>query len=127
MVQTRILLIVATALIYLATIAAAYTSGLNWPAVAFADLIAINWRSQFNFDFIVHLLLMALWINWREGFGTRGYLFGCLSIVMGGMFSFPYLAHAIYRSDHDPIQLLLGQHYKKSLHTNQGKARCAKK
>jgi len=68
----------------------------------------MNWRTQFDFDFIVHLLILALWISWREGFTAKGYFFGALSIVMGGMFSFPYLIHASLKSRGDVEMLLLG-------------------
>lgn len=104
----RTLLLVSTIAIYLFTWTAVASSGLNWPAVAVNDLLALNWRSQFNFDFVVHLLLIATWIAWREGFTPKGNIFGILSIVMGGMFSFPYLFYASYVARGKPAQIVLG-------------------
>lgn len=45
---------------------------------------------------------------WREGFTAKGYIFGFLSVFMGGMFGFPYLLHAIYKAKGDPKLMLLG-------------------
>lgn len=72
--------------------------------------MALNWRSQFDIDLILHLFLLAFWIAWREGLTAKGYMFGFLSIVMGGMFSFPYLIHATYRAKGEPVDFLLGCH-----------------
>lgn len=107
----RILLLGSAIAIYLFTGAAIASSGLNWPAVAVSDILAMNWRSQFNFDFVIHLLLLATWISWREGFTPKGQLFAVLSVVMGGMFSFPYILYASYVARGNPLQIVLGVHY----------------
>ncbi|MGI9328957.1 MAG: hypothetical protein ACR2PZ_27315 [Pseudomonadales bacterium] len=110
MVALRALLFISTAGIYLFTVAAVTANGVNWPAVAFSDLLALNWRSQFDFDLIIHLLLLATWISWREGFTAKGHVFGLLSVAMGGMFSFPYLLYATYAAKGRPADILLGIH-----------------
>ena len=110
MTALRALLIVFTIAIYLFTFAAVASYGVNWPAVAINDILALNWRSQFDIDFILHLLLLATWISWREGFTAKGYAFGFLSIVMGGMFSFPYILYVTYIAKGDPKEVLLGTH-----------------
>ena len=106
----RIFLLVNSVLIYVFTIYAANAQGINWPAVFFGDLLNLDWRSQFNFDFLVHLFLLATWIAWREGFTGKGYLYGFLSIFMGGMFGFPYILVATYQAGGDPRKILLGVH-----------------
>jgi hypothetical protein len=108
MTALRFFLMVSTAGIYLMTLAASANHGINWPAVAVSDLLALDWRSQFNTDFIIYLLLVATWISWREGFTAKGHTFGFLSVVMGGMFTFPYLLYATYRAGGDPKEVLLG-------------------
>ena len=108
----KFLLIVSTVLIYLFTVFAIYGNGFNWPAVAINDLLSLNWRSQFNFDFIVHLVLLATWVVWREGTTKRAYLFGFLSIFLGGMFSFPYIIYASVKAKGDVSKMLLGVHAK---------------
>jgi len=114
MTTLRALLIVSTLAIYLFTFVAVASYGANWPAVAINDILALNWRSQFDIDFILHLLLLATWISWREGFTAKGYAFGFLSIVMGGMFSFPYILYATYMAKGDPKEVLLGSHTSRS-------------
>jgi hypothetical protein len=104
----RMLLLISTVTIYLLTYFAFAAQGINWPAVALADISALNWRTQFDIDLIIHLLLLAVWISWREGFSLKGHVFGLLSIVMGGMFSFPYLIYATYAAKGDPKGVLLG-------------------
>jgi uncharacterized membrane protein (DUF485 family) len=106
----RILLTVSTLVIYMLTVIAIVAHGWNWPAIAINDLLALNWRTQFDFDFIIHLLLLASWVVWREGANARAYLFGFLSIVMGGMFSFPYIIYATYKASGKPRALILGVH-----------------
>ena len=106
----RLFLVIATIAIYAVTAIAVVGHGPNWPAVALSDLMAGNWRSQFDIDFILYLLIIASWVSWREGGGARGFLLGVISIVMGGMFAFPYLFLAISRSAGDPQQVLMGVH-----------------
>jgi len=106
----RTFLVISTVVIFAVSIHVVSTAGVNWPAVYFGDLIQLDWRSQFNTDFLLHLGLLATWIAWREGFSAKGWLFGVLSIVMGGMFSFPYLLLATYKTHGDPKALLLGVH-----------------
>ena len=108
MTMLRLFLLVSAVVIYLLTYLAVASQGFNWPAVAVADILAFGWRSQFDIDFIIHLLLLATWISWREGFSLRGHVFGFLSIVMGGMFTFPYLIYATYLAKGDPTGVLLG-------------------
>lgn len=113
MASLRIFLFFSTVLIFAVSIYAAVTNGVNWPAVYFGDFLYLDWRSQFNTDFLIHLLLLATWVSWREGFTTKGYVFGVLSIFMGGMFGFPYLLHATYKANGDPKAILLGVHFSK--------------
>jgi len=110
MTSLRFFLIISTFLIFTVSIYAVVTKGINWPAVYFGDLLHLDWRTQFNTDFLIHLFLLATWIAWREGFTTKGLVYGFLSIFMGGMFGFPYILHATYKAGGDPIAILLGVH-----------------
>ena len=109
----RIMLVTSTVAIYALTVIAIMSQGWNWPAVAINDLLALDWRTQFDFDFIIHLLLLASWVVWREGANANAYVFGLLSIIMGGMFSFPYIILATYKARAKPRALLLGVHAQK--------------
>lgn len=82
----RIMLLTSTIAIYTLTVIAIMAQGWNWPAAANNDLLALDWRTQFDFDFLIHLLLLATWVVWREGATGKAYLFGFLSVIMGGMF-----------------------------------------
>ncbi|WDQ15043.1 hypothetical protein [Rhodopirellula sp. P2] len=106
----RAFLFVSTVLIYVMTVLASLSQGINWPAVALDDLMAFNWRSQFDTDFLVYLLLGATWISWREGFTAKGHVFAFLSVFLGGMFSFPYLLFATYQANGEAKRFLLGIH-----------------
>ena len=106
----RTYLMTATVIIFSLSIYVVVTQGLNWPAVYFGDILGVDWRAQFNVDFVIHLFLLATWISWREGFTSKGNLFGFLSIFMGGMFGFPYLLHATYKAQGNPQRILLGVH-----------------
>ena len=110
MTLLRVFLAISTVAIFAISIYAALTGGVNWPAIYFGDLLSLDWRSQFNLDFLIHLFLLATWISWREGFTTKGFVFGFLSIFMGGMFGFPYLLYASYKGGGDPGEILLGVH-----------------
>ena len=108
----RVFLIVSTVIVFATTIYSGITTpqGFNWPSVFFSDLVAMDWRTQFNADFLIHLFLLATWIWWREGGSGRGLLFGFLAISQGGMFGFPYLLYVSYKAKGDPRTILLGVH-----------------
>jgi len=108
MIHLRLFLAASTVAIFAITIFAVVAAGVNWPAVYFGDLVRMDWRSQFNADFLIHLFLLATWISWREGFTAKGFLYGFLSIFLGGMFGFPYLLVATYKAQGDPRRILLG-------------------
>lgn len=69
------------------------------------------WRAQFNTDFFLHLLLFATWVFWREKSKAVG-LVCALLCMLGGMFTFLYLAIAVYLAKGDVKTLLLGAHNK---------------
>jgi len=110
MKKLNAILLISTIVIYALTVIAVVHHGWNWPAVAMHDLMALNWRTQFDFDFIIYLLIFAWWVVWREGGNLRAYGLGVLSVFLGGMFGFPYLIHAIYKASGRPRDVLLGAH-----------------
>ena len=85
--------------------------GFNWPAVYFGDLVQLDWRSQFNTDLVIHIILLAVWVAWREKFALKGLVCGFFCIFWGGMFGFPYLLYIAYQAKGNPKQMLLGVHH----------------
>ena len=110
MATLRFSLWVFTVIIFAVTIGAVIRSGYNWPAAFLSDLVAINWRSQFNADLVIHLGLLGVWVAWREGGGIKGLVFGAFCVIWGGMFTFPYLLLAITRARGNMESLFLGVH-----------------
>lgn len=108
MTTFRISLVLSTIAIYAVTLIATFNFGINWPAVALQDLVALNWRSQFDIDFLIYLFLASTWIIWREGGTTLGYAFAFLNVFLGGMFTFPYLLFSSFKENGDPTKILLG-------------------
>lgn len=106
----RLALALSTVVIFAVTIAAANNGGFNWPAVFAGDLVALNWRSQFNADLVIHLALIGVWVAWREGPGLKGLVFGAFCVIWGGMFTFPYVLIESYRARGDVRRILLGVH-----------------
>ena len=95
--------------------------GVTWRAIAelglgggnvFLSDLSHPWRAQFNIDFLLHLLLFAVWVVWRENSKLLGIVCAVLC-VFGGMFTFPYLLVAALRSRGDFRALLLGAHARK--------------
>ena len=102
MIALRLFLVISAFTIFLVTYIAIEDQGIFWPTVFFGDILNLGWRSQFNIDFLIHLLLLATWIAWREGNTAKGYVFGFLSIFMGGMFGFLYVLYATFEAKGDP-------------------------
>lgn len=109
--KLTIVLLAFSVLIYGVTLAAAAGHGLVWPATFFPDLVALDWRSQFNADLLMHLILLGAWACWREGGGAWGYTAGISCVVWGGMFSFPYLLYLGWKAGGRLDRVLLGVHH----------------
>lgn len=102
------ILAVFTVLIFTLTILPTMDVGFIWPKYFFSDLMQLNWRAQFNADFLMHLLLLGTWAWWREGGGVRGWIIGFLCVVWGGMFTFPYFIYLIVRNQASMTNIFLG-------------------
>jgi hypothetical protein len=83
--------------------------GLSAAAATFLADFRQPWRAQFYTDFSLHLLLVAGWIFSRSRTVAAGLLGGALAILLGALFTLPYVAVALVRSRGDPARLLLGK------------------
>ena len=106
----RFVLCIGSILLITVTIAAINNAGIIWASVFFDDLMALGWRAQFLTDLMVHLLMIGVWVAWREGFTRRGVMFGVFCCMWGALFSLPYILYLTYRVDGDLKRLLLGVH-----------------
>lgn len=68
------------------------------------------WRAQFYTDFSIHLVLIVLWIIYREPNRWVGIVCAALAGMLGSVFTLAYLFIATFRSDGDFRKLLLGRH-----------------
>jgi uncharacterized membrane protein len=67
------------------------------------------WRAQFNTDFSLHIVLIAIWVFWREKSKALGSICALLCL-MGGLFTFLYLLIAVHRAKGNAKNLMLGTH-----------------
>ncbi|MGB5163694.1 MAG: hypothetical protein WBN61_00395 [Woeseiaceae bacterium] len=56
--------------------------GWNLFPVFFADIMAMTWPGQFNFDFMGFLLLSGLWVSWRHQFSAGGLGLGVVAVFV---------------------------------------------
>ena len=104
----KILLILFWIVLSGMTIYAVQTLGSEGGMVFLTDYTH-PWRAQFNTDFLLHIALFCIWVFYREESKIVG-LFTALLSLMGGLFTFLYLAFAIHRSNGDPRKFMLGVH-----------------
>jgi len=104
----RALLLVAWILVIWVSFHAIQTMGVNAAGAIFMGDFAYPWRAQFNTDFSFHLLLMALWIGYRERKLIWGIPLGVASIMLGGAFSLAYILVVTYLEKGDMRRVLLG-------------------
>jgi hypothetical protein len=104
----RTFLIVAWVAIAAMTLWAIADMGLLAAAQTFVRDFAHPWRAQYYSDFSVHLILAACWILYRETSPGRGLLFAFATLLMGALFTLPYLLVASLKAG-DARRLLLGE------------------
>lgn len=105
----RILVALAWLAAFVTLVIAVDAMGVMAAGTIFIDDFQHPWRAQFNSDFSGHLLLMALWIGYREPSPIGRYVFPLLAVLGGGVFSFAYLLVATYRERGDVRGILLGR------------------
>ncbi|HUO22712.1 MAG TPA: hypothetical protein VMU59_09390, partial [Caulobacteraceae bacterium] len=87
----RLLLAVGWAILFYVTFEAVRQMGAGPAGKVFLGDFAHPWRAQFNTDFSLHLILVALWMIYRSRPWIVGLVFGLLAIVLGGVFTLAYL------------------------------------
>ncbi|ABC64100.1 hypothetical protein [Erythrobacter litoralis] len=96
---------------------AAYTAvtvanhGLGLLPIFFGDIATMAWPGQFNFDFLLFLVLSASWTAWRNRFRASGLLLAVIAFFGGAGFLFPYLTYLIWKHDGNAAAIMLGVDY----------------
>jgi RsiW-degrading membrane proteinase PrsW (M82 family) len=67
------------------------------------------WRAQFYADLEAHLLLVGAWMIYREQSRGIGIACALLTLLLGALFSLPYVLAASLRARGDVRRLLLGE------------------
>lgn len=108
MILFRIFLatLLAALLVYTLLVGAAH--GWNLIAPFFAEIQAMTWQGQFNFDFAGFLLLSALWCVWRNEFTPMGWGLSLLAATGGILFLSIYLLYLSFATGGRIRVILLG-------------------
>lgn len=109
MIVFRVSLLVVWAIVMYFTVLAIYTDGLAMATEVFSgDMLAGNWRSQFNIDLLSHMYLVGVWVAWRQRFSGLGILLGLLCIC-GGLFSLVYVLALTFFHKGNLSMVLMGK------------------
>lgn len=73
----------------------------------FGDL-SHPWRAQFYADLEAHLILLAVWMVWRERSTGVGLACAAATMLTGALFTLPYLLVASVKAKGEAAALLLG-------------------
>ena len=96
------------AIIAVYTLIAITNDGFDLITPFVSDIFAMGWSGQFNLDFMMYLILSALWVAWRHDFSSAGIALAAIASVGGMLFFAAYLLVQIGRSGGDVERLLLG-------------------
>ena len=72
------------------TVIAISNDGFDLITPFIGDILALSWSGQFNLDFMMYLILSALWVAWRHDFSGAGIALAAVASV-GGMLFLPHL------------------------------------
>lgn len=90
------------------TLVVGWAHGWNLIPFFFAEIQAMTWQGQFNFDFMGFLLLSATWCVWRHQFSPLGWAFAILGATGGILFLSVYLLVLSYTTKGDIKAMMLG-------------------
>jgi len=85
------------------------TVGWSGASLFFSDIYAGTWRAIYNVDFIIHILLVAGWVAWKEEFSFLGVLTAFFCICGGALFTLWYLFYLSVVNKGDFAKILVGK------------------
>lgn len=104
----RLVLIILFAALLIYTLMVGAEHGWNLAPPFFAEIQAMTWQGQFNFDFAGFLFLSATWCVWRNGFSPLGWGLAVLGATGGILFLSVYLLILSFKTGGDVKTMLLG-------------------
>ncbi|TWI58684.1 uncharacterized protein DUF1475 [Pseudomonas duriflava] len=111
MIVLRLTLVTGWVVLLGITLHAVAERGLIEAPYVFLGDLTHPWRAQFNTDFSLNLLLIAAWVVYRARSWRLGLVWGFLTLMMGALFTLPYLLVVTLRAHGDMRVVLLGRHY----------------
>lgn len=105
----RIVLAIIWIVLVIITARALQQMGIDGANIFITDY-SHPWRAQFYTDFSAHVILIALWMIYREPKLWLGIICAMLAAFIGGAFSLAYILVATFRAGGDTRKLLLGRH-----------------
>ena len=87
---------------------AVQAAGFNGAGAEFMKGFGAPWPAQFNTDFTLHLLLVAVWMTWRAKAWWVGLICGILAINLGALFTLAFLVVLSFKHQGDFRKVLLG-------------------
>lgn len=105
----RLLLLIGWALLAFITWRAIALLGSDGSYIFLSDF-SQPWRAQFYTDFILHVMLVAGWVVWREPSKVVGAFCALGCLAGGALVTLLYVLVASYRAGGDSRILLLGKH-----------------
>lgn len=108
--MTLFRIFLATLLLALAvyTLSVGMAHGWTLFPLFFAEIQAMTWQGQFNFDFMGFLLLSATWCAWRNRFSPAGFGLAVLAATGGILFLSIYLLVLSFTTNGDIKAIMLG-------------------
>lgn len=103
----RVLLVVLWAVLGVYTALVIQAHGMGLVPIFFGDIAKGTWSGQFNLDFLLLLVLSALWTAWRNGFSPVGLALAVVAFFGGSGFLLPYLLYLSIRERGDMAAVLL--------------------
>lgn len=82
--------------------------GMDLLPIFFGDIVKLGWPGQFNLDFLLFLILSALWTAWRNGFSGIGLGLALFAFFGGAGFLLPYLIFLSFKEKGNFNRVLLG-------------------
>lgn len=108
MTYFRIGLVVMLVSLVVYTLNVGLTHGWNLIPLFFAEIQAMTWQGQFNFDFAGFLILSATWTLWRNHFSLPAIGLSLLAATGGILFLSIYLLYLSFVTNRDIKRIMLG-------------------